>query len=96
MVEEKVTFSQDIPIRTAEKFHAIAEQLPGLKWECLQAMILVFANLPRYAQVQAIDGNYDVRELLRVTDLIEGQEAARKAADADVPLHPPKTRKNPQ
>ncbi len=91
--ERKVTFSQDLPLSTAQKFHEVAGGLPCLKWQVLQAMIWTFANLPRSAHIQAIAGNYDVRELLRIADFIEGPQAARKAADAESQARRPSSHK---
>src|SRR5690606_27485334 len=91
--EKKVTFSQDLPQATAERFHEIAAKLPCLKWQALEAMIWTFGNLPREAQLRAVAGHYDVRELLRIADLIEGQNSARTAAGEDVPVRPRGTRK---
>ena len=81
--EKKVTFSQDLPLATAQRFHQIAEKLPCLKWQVLEAMIWTFGNLPPDSQLRAIGGNYDVRDLLRIADLIEGHVAGEKAADAE-------------
>jgi hypothetical protein len=89
----KTSFSHDLPISTIEKFEEIAGKLPGLKWECLDAMIRAFGNMPRYVQIEALNGNYDIKELLRMSDIIDAQKIARKVADAEAPVRPPESHK---
>jgi hypothetical protein len=56
---EKIPFSHDIDGDVKDLFDRAAEELPGNKYEILEAMIRAFAALPRMTRIMIIAGNTD-------------------------------------
>ena len=57
----KVKFSHDIEESLRQEFDTIAENLPGLKYEVVEAMILAFKTLPGPFQEKLLSKRPEVR-----------------------------------
>ena len=79
----RVKFSHDIEESLLKEFNDLAQQLPGKKYEVIEAMIMAFKSLPGGLQENLLSKRADVR-------------AAALSALAGLGVGPRRARANPK